>query len=653
MNTLKFPNSGMNSASQTQTIKKRIKEALHSGSSSVVVVETPDQQGWADWQPRALNDTFAFLSIELHAHGTLMSFMEEILWSLRKEGVYTDFTITDLWRMEKENIPLPEIATAFILSLSDFDQPLLLSLHHLERITDRSVEDFLSLLAQRFPASHCLVLSGLCIPRTMQEMQGVAYLTVEDQPLQSSLASTDNEEAGSSLESVLRIGNDALDKNDLQTLKNTLVDHHLSFMQSGRVWALHAWVNRLEAEWPHPEHDLAAAMGAYYTATAQYDKAKIHLDRAVATCPPGTPVHMQATVFQARLIRQTVSCDASNELVDPLIFEMEDLSTESAYFWLYEKIQNLIMNNRWAKVDELVRNLITICEIAGNARLKKWYECLMVPIHCHYGNIKEAIAYYEASLSLSQKERALIRASTVIPYAARAYFTAGQVHKGLTLLEESVRELKDNGRLHKLQSHYFALGELYFWESVRLDGPQAEEAKQKSAEALRLHGVYGRLVCPSEENVAFIREYGTLFSFLNETGTEYSREDLIASLAYAPPPFNLFLLNAFTWDAWKKEDYQLTLYYGMYAIEVGETSKQKAEFALAYALAALAAIQVNHTAQAKFLTHRFFTVCEETGSNYFFLLSGLIDPLLAFAKKEGVDPDLVSYIEAYVEKTSD
>lgn len=633
-----FPHTpGMRSILNNNTIKKEIEETLHSGTSPVLLLETTNRQ---ETEPFSLKKDQ--VSIQLKANWTLLSFMGQLLLSLRRIDPCFNYTITDVWMSEKDENSVRKIVNGFISALSKIEQPVLLFLYQVDNLTEGPLLDFLLLLAEQFPNPHNFILSGHSIVCQFKEIPHISH-----KKLNTSLPCIE-QKSNFALDREVNVGNEALSNKDIESLKQALIHSHQSLIRHGRTWAMHAWVFLLEKEISSPDAELSAAIGAYYTATAQYDQAEHCLKQALKEAELGSPLHTQATLTHAQLIRQTVSCDSANNLLDPMIFELEDLSTETAYFWLAEKIHNLLLEEKWIKADELVRNLVTICDIAENPRIKKWYERAMVPISYHYGNLKETIQHYEQSLTLPEDEQFIVQERNVDTYAAQAYFAIGETEKALTLLEDSIQKLKDEGRIHELQSHYAALGELYFWKSLRTDGNEKENFVHASAEAIRLSGVFGHLICPSEKNRKKMKEYATLYTFMTGNASAEKKETLLEMFAKSSPPFNLFLLNALTLDALKKQNYQEALYYGMYAIEVGEISKQKLETATSYGLAANAALRLEDAGQAAFLIRRFLVVSSQTGLKHLFHIPDLSDPILQFAEKNGIEPIIVSEIKTYL-----
>ncbi|NLL19709.1 MAG: hypothetical protein GX262_11910 [Clostridia bacterium] len=113
---------------------------------------------------------------------------------------------------------------------------------------------------------------------------------------------------------------------------------------------------------------------------------------------------LEATLHKARVLRNFVSFEESNRLLDELMAQLDSPASELAYAVIIEKLYNLCWNSQVNEAYLLARQMIEACANAGNLKVMGWFERYLCTIHFFAGRMKDAVYYYEKSLGLLADE---------------------------------------------------------------------------------------------------------------------------------------------------------------------------------------------------------------------------------------------------------
>jgi LuxR family maltose regulon positive regulatory protein len=119
-------------------------------------------------------------------------------------------------------------------------------------------------------------------------------------------------------------------------------------------------------------------------------------------------LYFEAMIHKARVLRNFVSFEESNALLDELFEMLDKPSGELAYSVVIEKLYNLCWNSQINEAYALARRMIEGYANAGNLKVMRWFERYLCTIHFFAGRMKESVYYYEKSLELPEDEQSFL-----------------------------------------------------------------------------------------------------------------------------------------------------------------------------------------------------------------------------------------------------
>jgi len=150
-------------------------------------------------------------------------------------------------------------------------------------------------------------------------------------------------------------------------------------------------------------------------------------------------------VYKARVLRNSVSFEESNKLLDELLLKLDDLVSEISYTVVIEKLYNLCWNSQINEAYSIACRMIEACAKAGNVKIKAWFERYLCAIHFFAGRMKATVYYYEKSLELPENERRCLDMHSIGIYAAKAYQMLGDREKALSIISAELQSFRTSG----------------------------------------------------------------------------------------------------------------------------------------------------------------------------------------------------------------
>lgn len=151
-------------------------------------------------------------------------------------------------------------------------------------------------------------------------------------------------------------------------------------------------------------------------------------------------------IHKARVLRNFVSFEESNRLLDELIAKLDNQTSELAYAVVIEKLYNLCWNSQISEAYALARHMIELCAKAGNIKVMGWFQRYLCTIQFFAGKMKDSVYYYEKSLKLPEDELNYLGMHSTGIYVAKAYQMLGERNRSLSVLSEELRR-QEYGKL--------------------------------------------------------------------------------------------------------------------------------------------------------------------------------------------------------------
>ena len=213
----------------------------------------------------------------------------------------------------------------------------------------------------------------------------------------------------------------ALRLKDTQRLRQIILTGYRDYIKNGCFHELRVWFQAIGDEEILSDRELLVAKGAYLSSIGNFTEASSCLNAAIPQLRgDDRELYIEAMTHKARVLRNFVSFEESNKVLDELIARLDDPATEHAYGVVIEKIYNLCWNSQIREAYELCSRMIELCSNAGNVRVRAWYERYLCVIHFVAGRMKDSVYYYEKSLEIPEHERSYLDMHSVDICAAKA-----------------------------------------------------------------------------------------------------------------------------------------------------------------------------------------------------------------------------------------
>ncbi len=149
--------------------------------------------------------------------------------------------------------------------------------------------------------------------------------------------------------------------------------------------------------------------------------------------------------YLALLLRFNGPCTESCNLIDRLLPEAAAVSPEAECLLLADKSCCLLIPDQVPETSIQIAGRLEAARAAGNQKLVRWYEWLMIAVHYHAGRYPEAVASRRAAEGITQEEMDRLGRSSLHYYAVRALQNMDE--------RDNARRLAEGWRVSPVEVH--------------------------------------------------------------------------------------------------------------------------------------------------------------------------------------------------------
>ncbi len=436
---------------------------------------------------------------------------------------------------------------------------------------------------------------------------------------------------------------------DSQRLRQIILICYRDYVKKGSFHELRVWFQALGDEGVASDRELLVAKGVYLSSIGNFTEASACLDAAIPQlCKDDRELYVEAMTHKARVLRNFISFEESNKLLDELIAELDDPASERSYGVVIEKIYNLCWNSQIKEAYALCRRMVEACAKSGNIKVRAWYERYLSVIHFVAGRMKDSVYCYEKSLEMQANERSYLDMHSVDICVAKAYQMLGQRDRAVAMVTAELSRLRSAGRYEELWMGYLLAAEIHFQNTSidRLNGGSA--TFEKTVRYFTLASEYAPLYRKTQLQMNLAKFLYNIYGLLFAAG---DKEEIIDKICEDIPKvsdyFKTIALGRLFHYFGIVSDYERAADCAKRSIEIGERADMMMIGTLAYGLLARIALARGDYEEASRLTKRFLPLCHENGSYEFFRMRKAYDPILEFALSSGIEPEITREMMAF------
>jgi LuxR family maltose regulon positive regulatory protein len=433
----------------------------------------------------------------------------------------------------------------------------------------------------------------------------------------------------------------AIEAKDYELLKKIVLACYRDCIKSGNYNDLRVWFKALDESGINLDPEILVARGAFNSVIGNFVQANISLEAAIpAIHNTDSSLYFEAMIHKARVLRNFISFEESNKLLDGLIEKLGHSTDELVYSVVIEKLYNLCLNSQINEAYSLARQMIERFASAGNERVMRWFERYLCTIEFYKGNMKESVYYYEKSLSLDENEITFLNVHSVAIYVAKAYQMIGDRERSIAILSEELLRLRNTGNYEELWAGYLLAADIYY-QNTFIDKMNDLDASYETAiRYLTLADEYAPLYRKTDFQLQWAKMQRLTYSivFSDQPEEEVIKEifkNLECSGAYLKCIVLSRLMGYFTAES----DFKNAVKCAQMCIETGEKTGYLLHASMAYGVLARVAIELKDNEKAVLLTRRYLRLCAENGLYEYFRLRKAYYPVLEFALSNGIEPE--------------
>ncbi len=383
------------------------------------------------------------------------------------------------------------------------------------------------------------------------------------------------------------------------------------------------------------------AKGAVLSSIGNFIEAKQCLDNAIPSLKDqNKELYIEASVHKARVLRNFMSFEDSNKVLDELLTDISYLKPELLYAVAIEKIYNLCWNSQVNEAKDLIFKMIEICANNGQIKVKAWFERYLSVVSFLLGCMKDSVYYYERSLTIPIEEPQYLDMHSIDLYVAKAYQMLGEREKAIEMVEAELQRLKCKGRYEELWLGYLFAAEIHYQNTFidRMNG--GKKTFECTMQNFKLADEYAPLYRKTElqKKWAIMQRhiYGLM---LNDGPVESIVNEIVENLHTVGDYFQTIALARLFSYYGAISDFKHAAMYARQSIEIGERSGMMMIPTMAYGMLARIAIASSDQNQAVILTRKFLRLCDDNGMIEYFRMRKAYDPVLEFARQNEIEPD--------------
>jgi LuxR family maltose regulon positive regulatory protein len=433
----------------------------------------------------------------------------------------------------------------------------------------------------------------------------------------------------------------AMDSKDCKLLEKIILVCYRDYIKAGNYNELRIWFRALDDTAVELNPRILVAKGAFLSVLGNFVQAKSCLEAAIPLMNiDDKELYFEAMIHKARVLRNFVSLEESNRLLDELIAKLDDSTGELAYAVVIEKLYNLCWNSQISEAYALARHMIESCAKAGNIKIMRWFERYLCTIQFFAGRMKESVYYYEKSLELPEDELNYLDMHSTGIYVAKAYQMLGERSRSLSALSEELQRLRNTGNYEEMWAGYLLAAEIHY-QNTFIDKMNGENASYETAvKYFTLAVEYAPLYRKTNFQMHWAKMQRLTYSLIF---TDAPKEDIVREIfenldragAYLKSLVLARLMGYFS----AISDYPNAVKCANLCIETGESSGMLLHASLAYGVLVRAAIETKDHQKATILTGRYLKLCSDNGLYEYFRLRKAYYPVLEFAYNYRIEPE--------------
>lgn len=440
----------------------------------------------------------------------------------------------------------------------------------------------------------------------------------------------------------------AIKLNDHTLLKRIILIGYRPLIRSGSFGELRQWFQMMGEDDSASSADFLLAKGAFFSFIGNFTEAKKVLDRVIPLLDQSNrTLYMEAMLHKARVLRNDVSFEASDELLNRLLPELAQCESETACLIVIEKLYNLCWNSRMKEACALGRQAIEYCAREGKLKIKSRLESYMTAVHFFEGNMREAVASYEKSLALPEESKDSLDIHGTGIYAAKAYQMLGNRERSLDVLNDSLNQMKRCGKYEEMWSGYLFAAEIHFQNALidRSNGLDASYEITKKYFALA--DEYAPLYRKATYQQQWARLQRLTYSVMFEDGPkDQAIEEIFLHLDDCSDYFKSIILARLMGYFAAVHDIPNAFLCAKRCAEVGENTGAQLHSSLAYGTLTRCCLAARKLEKAKQYAALFLRCCSENGIYEYFKLNDY-GPVLQFAYDNNIERNCAEQFMAF------
>lgn len=425
-----------------------------------------------------------------------------------------------------------------------------------------------------------------------------------------------------------------------QMLEQILLVSYRDYIKKGSFSELRLWFHALGEEIPASNRELLVARGAFLSSIGNFTAAKQCLDTAIPFLAENDhELYIEAMVHKARVLRNFISFEESNKLLDELIARLGSASLETVYTVVIEKIYNLCWNSQISEAYAAAYQRIETCAKAGNIKVKAWFERYLSVVHFLAGRMKQAVHYYEKSLELPENERQYLSMHSIDIYVAKAYQMLGERDKAVSMITSELQKLRSTGRYEELWLGYLFAAEIHYQNTFidRMNG--GGQTFETTMKYFTLADEYAPLYRKTEFQLQWAKMQRHIYSLMSANEPKESTiNEIYANLHRVGDYFKTIALARLFSYFGTVGDFPSAVRCAELSIEIGERANMMLIPTTAYGMLTRSALARKDYGQAVRLAGRFLQLSYENGIYEYFRMRKAYDPVLEFAFDHGIEP---------------
>lgn len=433
----------------------------------------------------------------------------------------------------------------------------------------------------------------------------------------------------------------ATESKNLRFLEEIVLACYRDYIKAGKFNELGIWFKALNNAKIQHNPRILVAKGSYLSVLGNFVEAKDCLETAISLIDEGdTELYFEAMIHKARVLRNLVSFEESDKLLDELIARLGDDISEQTYFVVIEKLYNFCWECKIGEADALARRMIEICANAGNIKIMRWFERFLCAIRFFAGNMKETVYYYEKSIEIPEDERKFLGMHSVGIYAAKAYQMLGDRERSISILTDELQRLRNTGNYEEMWSGYLMAAEIYYQNTFidRMNG--LDVSFKTTIKYFTLANEYAPIYRKTDYQMQWVKLQRLTYSLMfTDEDKENILQEIFDNLNRAGAYLKCIVLARLMGYYGSIADFNNAVKCARLCIETGESIGMLLHSSLAYGIIVIVAIETKDYENAVALTRRYLKLCSAYGLYEYFRMHRTYDSVLEFAYNNGIEPE--------------